>query len=54
MNILAIYGKFFPIGTDRVLNIDLAINSKSLIIPLVSSNIVYLYFLHITIEAGHY
>ena len=51
INILAIYDKFLLIRPNEILSIKLSSNLKSLIVLLISSNIIYLYFLYVTTRA---
>lgn len=50
---LAIYSKFFSIKPDKILNINLAISLKGLIIFLNAHNLVYLSFLNFTAKVRY-
>lgn len=52
--LLATWRKFFFAEPCKVLSMDLSINLKSFITPLISGNITYLHFLDITAEAKYH
>lgn len=54
MQAVSDYNKSLFAGPEEVLSINLTIKLKNLIILLIFSNMIYLYFLYITVRAKYY